>query len=126
VFDFGTFDANTFDAGAPSIGPVPRDTHDGDWIPRRTRRFASVYSIEYYEQLKKGLVPEEPTDVSDVIIEFIEAPPSAPKQPNLLIPLAGLIDGIDLPSLIKLPPRLMPYVVNKDDDKIIALILLED
>lgn len=102
-----------------------RDKHDGDWIPRR--RHPPVYEQSYYDSLREQ-VPQR------------QRRPK-PKVPNLLIPLSGIIQARQLPTLTQLPPAWpMPTLttppppfrmatadeMTADDEFIIAMLLQEE
>jgi hypothetical protein len=106
-----------------------RDTHDGGHL----RRHPSVYSQEYYDQLRRK---EQRDDDDD---EEIELPPVPVR--NLLIPLNRLIPPMAVPSLLQAPPyRPMPSLTTSpppfrmatpeeiaaDDEFIIQMLLSED
>lgn len=115
--------------------PSKRDTHDG-WPERwHHGRRPSVYSQEYYDELRR--LREKPReDDDDEPIEEIR-----PVVPNLLIPINRLIPPVAMPSLLQLPPyRPVPTLTNNpppfhlatqeemdaDDQMIIAMLLSED
>jgi hypothetical protein len=120
------------------FAPSGRDTHDGDWIPRRHHRprpfrHPSVYSKEYYEALrKKEERTEEEEELLEEILQVI--------VPNLLIPLSRLIPPVAMPSLLQLPPyrpvptltmnpppfhMATPEEIAADDEMIIRMLLEE-
>lgn len=107
----------------------------GDWIPRR-HRHPSVYSQEYYDQLRKRIeeAREDDEEIADLIEEIRQV------VPNLLIPISRLIPPVMLPSLLQLPPyRPVPTLTMNPpefhmatpeeiaaDDEMIIRMLLED
>jgi hypothetical protein len=114
--------------------PSKRDTHDG-WPERwHHGRRPSVYSQEYYDELRR--LREKPReDDDDEPIEEIR-----PVVPNLLIPINRLIPPVVMPSLLQLPPfRPVPTLTNNPppfhlatpeemaaDDEMIIRMLLEE
>jgi hypothetical protein len=118
--------------------PSGRDTHDGGHLRRYWHhRRPSVYSQEYYDELRRlQKLREHRDDDDEELIEEIKR-----IVPNLLIPLNRLISPLMLPSLRQLPPfRPMPTLtmnpprfkmatpeeIAADDEQIIAMILSEE
>jgi len=118
--------------------PSGRDTHDGGHLRRHWHhRRPSVYSQEYYDELRRLQKLRERGDVDDEeLIDEIKR-----IVPNLLIPINRLIPPLMLPSLRQLPPfrpvpsltmnppafRLAtPEEIAADDEQIIAMILAQE
>ena len=118
--------------------PSGRDTHDGGHLRRHWHhRRPSVYSQEYYDELRRlQKLRENRDDDDEELIEEIKR-----IVPNLLIPINRLIPPVMLPSLRQLPPfrpvpsltmnppafRLMtPAEIAADDEQIIAMILSQE
>jgi hypothetical protein len=118
--------------------PSGRDTHDGGHLRRHWRhRRPSVYSQEYYDELRRlQKLRENRDDDDEELIEEIKR-----IVPNLLIPINRLIPPLMLPSLRQLPPyrpipsltmnpppfRLAtPEEIAADDEQIIAMILAQE
>ena len=111
--------------------PSGRDTHDGGHLRHWHHRHPSVYSQEYYDQLRRKEQREDDE-------EAIELPPV--KARNLLIPLNRLIPPLAVPSLLQAPPyRPMPSLTTSPppfqmatpeqiaaDDEMIIRMLLEE
>lgn len=105
MFDSGTFDFTTFDAGnAGSITPVTPDTHDGTFDEKTYRK--------YQEQLKKRAAREAR--------EFEQAQAKNAKlRKDLLklyrgVPETVLAPAIEAPAAAAQPVKLAPLEQNLD------------
>jgi hypothetical protein len=118
--------------------PSGRDTHDGGHLRRHWHhRRPSVYSQEYYDELRRlQELREHRDDDDEELVEEIKR-----IVPNLLIPINRLIPPLMLPSLRQLPPyrpipsltmnppqfrMATPEEIAADDEQIIAMILAQE